>query len=109
MTHIVDISVLSHRNEVLATKFELSEAHVRELEAWLDVSEAHHWLSDAMLDASNAHAMIRNAENQALCRQLAEKTGTCKKHKINTEGRIITPLDGAALFSGCGVPGETSE
>ena len=52
-----------------------------------------------MLDASNAHATIRNSENLALCRQLAEKTGMCKKRKINTEGRIITPLDGAALFA----------
>ena len=43
--------------------------------------------------------MIRNSENLALHHQLAEKTGTRKKHKINTEGCIITPLNGAALFA----------
>ena len=32
-------------------------------------------------------------------RQLAEKTRTCKKCKINTEGCIITPLDSVALFA----------
>ena len=97
--HVVNISVLSHRNEVLATKLELSEVHVCKLEARLDASEAHHRLSDAMLDASNTHATIRNTENQALRCQLAEKTGTRKKRKINTEGHIITPLNGAALFA----------
>ena len=111
--HVVDISVLSSRNDNLATKLKLSEVHVRELQAWLneaqaqldeakawlDASEVHCRLSDAMLDASNAHATIRNSENLGLRRQLAEKTGTCKKHKIKMEGRIITPLDGAALFA----------
>ena len=38
-------------------------------------------------------------ENQALCFQAPEKTGTCKKSKINMEGHIITPLNGAALFA----------
>ena len=56
-------------------------------------------MSDAMLDASNAHATIRNSENQGLHRQLAEKTGMRKKRKINMEGCIITPLDGAVLFA----------
>ena len=114
--HIADISILSHRNEDQATELKLSkvyahelESQVHELEAQLDASEARCRLSDAMLDASNAHATIRNSENLALRRQLAEKTGTHKKRKINTEGHIITPLDGTALFSGCGVPGETSE
>ena len=105
-THIADISILSHRNEDQATKLKLSkvyarelESHVRKLEARLDASEARRQLSDAMLDVSNAHATIRNSENLALRRQLVEKTRTRKKCKINTEGCIITPLDGAALFA----------
>ena len=55
--------------------------------------------SEAMLKASDTHATIHNLENQELCCQLAEKTRTCKKHKINTEGCIIIPLDSAALFA----------
>ena len=46
--------------------------------------------------ASDAHATICNLKNQELCHQLAEKTGTCRKGKINMEGCIITPS--VALF-----------
>ena len=84
--HVINISVLSHRNDVLSTKLEVSEAHVCELQgwldeakAWLDASEAHRRLSDAMLGASNTHATICNSENQGLHHQLAEKTRMHKK------------------------------
>ena len=43
--------------------------------------------------------MIHNLKNQGLCHQLAAKTGMCKKHKINIEGHIITPLDGVVLLA----------
>ena len=73
--HVINISVLSHHNDVLATKLKLNEAHVCKLKAWLDEAkvrldasepEAHHQLSDAMLDVSNAHATICNSKNQGL-------------------------------------------
>ena len=111
--NIVDLSVLSHHNEALSTKLALTHAEVCELKVWLDASEvqldaseawcqaseARHQALEAMLWVSDAHAMICNFKNQDLHHQLAEKTRTCKKCKINMEGCIITPLEGAALFS----------
>ena len=82
--HASDISIISHQKDALT-------AHVQDLKLRLQ-------LSDTRCQASDAHAMICNLKNQELHHQLAEKTGTCKKHKINTEGHIITPLDGVALF-----------
>ena len=67
--------------------------------AWCHVEQAESKAADAMLEAASAHATICNLENQELHHQLAEKTGTCKKHKMNTEGHVITPLDGVVLFA----------
>jgi len=64
---------------------------------WLYESRVHEL--EVRLEASDAHATIRNLENQELCHMAAEKTGMCKKRKVNTEGCIITPLNGAALFA----------
>ena len=67
--------------------------------AWCHVEQAEHKAANAMLQAAGAHATICNLENQELCHQLAEKTGMHKKCKINTEGHVITPLDGVVLFA----------
>jgi len=87
MMHLVNIKTLSHCTEALTTAYrykdaalQSAEVHVCELKVWLE--------------ASDAHATICNLKNQALCCQASEKTGTCKKHKINMEGHVITPLNG---------------
>ena len=94
-SHLVDLKTLSCRNEALTTR-------VQKLEMQLKVSDARLKASDAQLQASDAklqaHVVIHNLENQELRRQLAEKTGTRKKYKLNTEGRVITPLDASVLF-----------
>jgi len=84
VSNLVNIKVLSHHTEALTTVVQLSLAHIHELKAWLE--------------ASDTHATIRNLKNQELCHQIVEKTGMCKKHKINMEGCIITSLNGVALF-----------
>ena len=76
-----NISIISHQKDALA-------AHVCGLELQLELSDARHQVSDA-------HAMISNLKTQELHCQLAEKTGTCKKCKINMEGCVI---DSVALF-----------
>ena len=113
MTHVDDLSVLSHHNEALSTDLAASHAANCELQVQLEVAEALHQLENTEHQVSDAHATICNLENQELCCQLTEKTRTCKKCKINMEGCIITPLDSVALFvqqdADSKVPGETSD
>jgi len=81
---LIDIKTLSHHTEALTARYMLTMVGNHKLKAWLE--------------ASDAHATICNLKNHELCHQLAEKTGTCKKCKINTEGHVITHLNGVALF-----------
>ena len=77
--NVIDLSVLSQRNEALTSEN-------RELKAWLDAETAWHHAEQAelkaagtMLEAASAHATICNLKNQELRCRLAEKTGTRKK------------------------------
>src|SRR6266481_5166963 len=90
--HLINIRTLSQCTEALTTSLWLSEA-ARQL------SEACIRELEAQLSASDAHATIRNLKNQELHHQAMEKTGMCKKCKINMEGCVITPLNGAVLFA----------
>ena len=108
----VQLEVSEAQCQVSEAQCWVSEAQCRVSEAQCQVSEAQCWVSeaqcwaseaqrrasDAMLQASDTCAMICNLENQELRRQLAEKTGTHKKRKLNIEGCIITPLDALVLF-----------
>ncbi len=92
MGHLVNIRTLSQCTEALTTSLRHSEASCQ-------LSEACVHELKAQLSAADAHATIRNLENQELHHQAAQKTGMCKKCKINMEGCIITLLNGVALFS----------
>ena len=99
----------SHTTMRPSTNLAASHVAYCELQVQLEATEAQHQLenaehqaSEAMLKVSDAHAKICNLENQELHhghRQLAEKTRRRMKSKINMEGCIITPLNGAALFA----------
>ena len=97
--NVINLSILSQHNEALSME-------VCKLKVWLDVEmawnhveQAECKVADVMLQAAGAHAMICNLEKQELHCQLAEKTRTHKKCKINMEGHIITPLDSVVLFA----------